>query len=92
MPYQLPKNPLLPADDQNKLMKIQGKYLMVDGLNMSNNWESAKLHFNEICVWRVELPCYPNVWQEHLTLQIDLMVLVDKVSHTDKELQKQLKI
>lgn len=72
-------NPLLPIGQQSKLMTIKDKFLMVDNLNMANTWGRDKLHFNEICVWRLELPCYPSMWQDHLTLQVDLMVLIEKV-------------
>jgi hypothetical protein len=73
-------------------MTIKDKYLVVDHLNMVNTWGRDKLHFNEICVWRIELPCYPNVWEHYLTLQIELMVLIDRVGIIDSEFKEQFEV
>lgn len=73
------KRPQLLVEDQDNLMQIEGKHLMVNNLSMANSWGRDRLHANEACVFRIELPCYPNIWQETITIKIDLLVLVETV-------------
>jgi hypothetical protein len=60
-------------------MEINGKQLSVKNLNMANSWGRDRMSVNEICVFRIELPCYPNIWQENITVKIDLLVLIEAV-------------
>lgn len=79
-PYQLVPRPQLVAEEQEQLMMLtDSKSLMINGLNLVNSWGRDKCYVNEICVFRIELPCYPAIWTDALYLKFDLMVLVDKV-------------
>lgn len=46
---------------------------------MENSWGHDKTEINELCAFRIDLPCYPSIWSERLTLELELMVLIDTV-------------
>lgn len=61
---------------------ISEDYLMTDRMSMECKNASSKFTINEMCVYRIDLPSYPQIWTEPLLLEIELLVLIDPVCKT----------
>jgi hypothetical protein len=56
-----------------------GDYLMTESMNLNMAIGVNKFDINRIAVFRIDLSSFPTIWTDFLTLQIDLLILVDPV-------------
>jgi hypothetical protein len=47
---------------------------------MEKRWGRDRCKINELCVFKIELPCYPSDWTHPLTLEFELLMKVDAVN------------
>jgi len=75
----IPENPHHAFMVQHRKSTMEENYLITDRMSMECRSGTSKFFLNEMCVFRIDLPSYPNVWTDPLLLQIELMVLIDPV-------------
>ena len=79
-PYLTLENTLRPKEDRKeKRFFTENVFLKSGRLQIENRWGYNQLHIDEIIMFRIDLPCFPRVWQGHLYLETELMVMVDTV-------------
>jgi hypothetical protein len=65
--------------------KIDDRWLVFGPIQMERRWGRDRCKINELCVFRIELPCYPSDWIEPLTIEFELLMKVDVVSLSNKD-------
>jgi hypothetical protein len=55
------------------------QYMTTDRLNMDSRPGMNKLLIDKICLFRIDLPCYPYLWQDGLFLELEALVMIDPV-------------
>lgn len=73
-------------NEYTKFFYIEEECIRTTRLGMENRWGYNQLPINEIVVFRIELPCYPKMWTEHLYLETEVMILIDPVVFTYREI------
>ncbi len=66
---------------------IQEKTLVTEKLPVENKWGQRKININEVCIFRIDLNCFPNLWSEPLYIEISLMIMVDKECRQSKRFE-----
>lgn len=54
--------------------------MITDRLNMDSRPGLNRLPINQMCLFRIDLPCYPYLWQDGLVLELEALVMIDPVS------------
>mgnify|MGYP000340695264 CR=1 FL=1 len=77
----LPNNPAFTPEEQKdeRMLTIDGHRLFTERMCLEDKWGLDKAVINEMCLFRVDLPCYPSIWDEPLFLEVELLVMVDAV-------------
>lgn len=66
---------------------LSEQYMTTDRLNMDSRPGYNKLNINQISLFRIDLPCYPYLWQDGLYLELEALVMIDPVQKIKPELQ-----
>lgn len=83
----LPKDPgpsnLIPMGEAT----LGDQHMRTDRMNMDSRPGLNKQLINQICLFRIDLPCYPYLWQEGLILELEALVMIDPVESSKLEFQ-----
>lgn len=85
---------MVPDDDNIKshpqyrhLLKIDGQYLTSESFGVENKRDLKDFYFNEMALFRIDLPCFPKLWDDVLYLKVELLLLVDVSSKATKRFE-----
>lgn len=78
-PYMLPQNPVHQHSRVVGEGTLQEEYFVTDHMSMDSRHGLNKLNINQICVFRADLPSYPILWQEPMTMEMEIMIMIDPV-------------
>ena len=68
----------------DRLLVIRDDRLQTEKIALENKWGSNKAIVNEVCTFRIDLPCYPRLWSEPLFMEVELLIMVDKECRRSK--------
>lgn len=79
-PYDAPPHP----DETTTALfthkpSLIGNHYFTDRLTAEMRIARGRSMLNQLCVFRIDLPCYPQLWVDPLTVEIELLILVDPV-------------
>lgn len=79
-PYLSPNKQLYNLNDFDDIsMEISGNVFYTDPFVMEYRRAKKTRLLNNMCLFRLELPCYPDIWTDPLILQSELLVQVNPV-------------
>lgn len=66
---------------------LSDTYMTTDSLNVDHRPGLNRLLINQMCLFRIDLPCYPYLWQDGLMMELEAMVMIDPVGWSYSELE-----